>query len=186
MLRYCSRNLIISLSIITLSFILLLLNPKAVFSAPKKELETKATFILNFTIFVEWPSSVSAGSNDITTLNICVFGNTPLVQALNLQKEKYNASERVSIIAVDDTDKISNCHILFIGQANTADISTMLAHLENKPVLTISDQQSFNKNGGIIQFVIRDNMVRFKINNEAAKKAGLTISSQLLELADEK
>ncbi|MBF0518941.1 MAG: YfiR family protein [Nitrospirae bacterium] len=185
MLRYCSRNLIISLSIITLSFLLLLLNPKAVFSAPKKELETKATFILNFTIFVEWPSSVSDGSNDITTLNICVFDNTPLVKELSLQKEKYNSSKKVSIIAVDNTDKISNCHILFIGQANAADISTMLAQIENKPVLTISDHKSFNKNCGIIQFVIKDDTVRFKINNEAAKKAGLTISSQLLELADE-
>jgi hypothetical protein len=41
----------------------------------------------------------------------------------------------------------------------------------------------FINNGGMIQFVLKDNKVRFEINLIAAEKAGLTINSQLLKVA---
>ncbi|QWR76707.1 YfiR family protein [Candidatus Magnetomonas plexicatena] len=169
--------------VVLLSLLLQLLNPYTVFSAPKNEHEMKASCILNFTIFVEWPNKLSVDSKNPPPLTICIFGNSPIIQALNLQKEI--TSKNVNIININNTDKITDCHILFIGAANAADIPTLLIKLVNKPVLTISDHETFNKDGGIIQFVIKDNMVRFKINNEAAKKAGLTISSQLLELTED-
>jgi hypothetical protein len=39
------------------------------------------------------------------------------------------------------------------------------------------------KDGAIITFVLEANRVRFVINDKAAQKAGLTISSKLLRLA---
>ena len=38
--------------------------------------------------------------------------------------------------------------------------------------------------GGVINFVVRNNKLRFEINLGAGKRAGLMISSQLLKLAD--
>jgi hypothetical protein len=46
--------------------------------------------------------------------------------------------------------------------------------------LTVSDMPDFINNGGMIQFVLKDNKARFEVNLVAAEKAGLTISSQLL------
>jgi YfiR/HmsC-like len=37
----------------------------------------------------------------------------------------------------------------------------------------------------MIQFVLKDNKVRFEVNLTAAEKAGLTLSSQLLKVATE-
>jgi hypothetical protein len=42
---------------------------------------------------------------------------------------------------------------------------------------------NFTANGGMIQFVVRDNKVRFEVNLRAAEKAGLSLSSQLLKVA---
>jgi hypothetical protein len=55
--------------------------------------------------------------------------------------------------------------------------------LEGSPVLTVRDLPSFVSNGGMIQFILQDNKVRFEVNLTAAEKAGLTLSSQLLKLA---
>jgi hypothetical protein len=50
-------------------------------------------------------------------------------------------------------------------------------------VLTVSETDHFTEAGGMINFVIKNDEIRFQINDEAAKKAGLKISSKLLSLA---
>jgi hypothetical protein len=57
--------------------------------------------------------------------------------------------------------------------------------LNDANILTVSEGETddFIKAGGMINLVIVDNKIRFQINDNAAKKAGLTISSKLLSLA---
>jgi hypothetical protein len=50
-------------------------------------------------------------------------------------------------------------------------------------VLTVSEIPDFTASGGMIQFVVRNNKVRFEAKLAAADKAGLTPSSQLLKVA---
>ena len=50
-------------------------------------------------------------------------------------------------------------------------------------MLTVSDAAAFTEKGGIIQFKLIENKVRFRINADAASSAGLTVSSKLLSLA---
>ena len=59
----------------------------------------------------------------------------------------------------------------------------ILAAVEKSGVLTVSDLPDFTISGGMIQFVLRDNKVRFEVNLAAAERAGLTFSSQLLKVA---
>jgi YfiR/HmsC-like len=50
-------------------------------------------------------------------------------------------------------------------------------------VLTVSDAPSFSRRGGIIEFVLSENRVRFEVNLQAAENCGLELSSQLLKVA---
>jgi hypothetical protein len=50
------------------------------------------------------------------------------------------------------------------------------------PVLTVTDEAQGSAHG-IIHFVIRGNRVRFAIDDAAAAKNGMTISSKLMRLA---
>jgi hypothetical protein len=52
------------------------------------------------------------------------------------------------------------------------------------PILTVGEDEPFARNGGIIHFVLKNGNVRLEIDLAAAKKAGLTISSRLLAVAD--
>ncbi len=78
----------------------------------------------------------------------------------------------------------ATCQILFISKSEKSRLSKILDGLHNTSVLTVSDLDNFVDNGGMIYLFLDDQRhVRFQIDNDAAKKAGLTISSKLLELA---
>jgi len=55
--------------------------------------------------------------------------------------------------------------------------------LKGSPILTIGESDGFLESGGIINFLMEDEKVRFEINNTAAKQARLKIRSKLLRLA---
>jgi hypothetical protein len=50
-------------------------------------------------------------------------------------------------------------------------------------VLTVSDDQKFLDQGGIVRLRQVDGRLRFDIDAGAARRAGLRISSQMLQLA---
>jgi hypothetical protein len=80
-------------------------------------------------------------------------------------------------------DEAVHCHILFVTASMKDSLPSVIDNLHNASTLTVSDTDQFIKAGGMINFVIEDNKVRFQINDKAAKKAGLKISSKLLSLA---
>ena len=60
----------------------------------------------------------------------------------------------------------------------------MAAILGDVPfVLTVADIPDFVKQGGMIQFVLDGNTVKFEINVAASRRAGLKLSSELLKVA---
>ena len=50
-------------------------------------------------------------------------------------------------------------------------------------MLSIGDMDGFAERGGIINFRMRGNKIKFDINQEAAVRARLDLSSKLLQLA---
>jgi hypothetical protein len=49
--------------------------------------------------------------------------------------------------------------------------------------LTVGEAEGFAISGGVINFYTQNNKLRFEINPDAAERAGLRISSQLLRLS---
>jgi hypothetical protein len=76
-----------------------------------------------------------------------------------------------------------NCQTLFVGSTKDTELAKILETLNKVAVLTVSDMPRFTERGGMIQFILEGNRVRFQVNLTAAQNAGLTLSSQLLKLA---
>ena len=73
--------------------------------------------------------------------------------------------------------------MLFISSSEEGDLARNLAALGQAPVLTVSDIADFTSRGGMIQFVVIDNRVRFTINVGNWQRAGPVMSSELLKVA---
>ena len=78
---------------------------------------------------------------------------------------------------------IKDCHILFVSASEKESLTSILTELKNSKILMTGDMQNFAQHGGVIGFVYQDKKIGFEINVDAARRAGITISSRLLNLA---
>jgi hypothetical protein len=146
------------------------------------EYEVKAAYLYNFAKFVEWPDSPSAGSRE--RLTIAVLGRDPFGSVLDqVIADKTVRGKRISVRRVSNVDEALDCQIIFIGTSEERRLGELIRALEGKSVLTIGETGQFAHRGGIIGFRIEDNKVRFDVNIQAAERARLVLSSQLLKLA---
>ena len=144
--------------------------------------EVKAVFLYNFSQFVEWPANLFSTPNE--PFVIAILGENPFGPYLEetIRNEKMNGHPLV-IKYFTQPEEMKGCHILFINKKNLSQLSQTLTALKNRSVLTVSDSPAFAQNGGMIQFFIENNKVKFEVNMEAVKDANLSISSKMLRLA---
>ena len=147
------------------------------------EYQIKAAFLFNFAKFVDWPADAFADTT--TPITIGIFGENPfggtLEQIIGGQLVKGRSLVLVQYRRVRD---IEGCHILFISAAEERTIPEVLDRVRNSSILTVSEVTDFARDGGIVNFVLHENRVRFEVNVDAAERARLMISSKLLKLAD--
>jgi len=144
-----------------------------------REYQVKAVFLFNFAQFVEWPPDAFPGATEPFVIGI--LGNDPFGPYLDetVRGEKVN-NRSISIVRFARTEDIKTCHILYISRSEAGRLEQILAALRGRSILTVSDVEQFAHFGGMIRFVTENNKVRLRIDNEAAKSAGLKISSKLL------
>lgn len=140
------------------------------------EYSVKANYLVRFAAFVDWPSRAFATPQ--SPVVICVAGRDPFRGALDRAVRTQTAHGRALTVRRPGTrEAAAGCHILYIGQGG-AD----LVPEGQRSILLVSDA-SVMADRGMIHFVISDDRVRFHIDLQAASRAGLSISSRLLNLA---
>ncbi len=147
------------------------------------EYEIKAGFICKFVKFCTWPDASFANSDAPITVGI--LGFDPFQSIIDEAVEDLKIKGRsFQIRRYTPSDDYTSCHILFISAAEHNHIPAIMAKLADKPILTISESHNFCRQGGMINFHIVDNKVRFQINEKAARRTGIEISTRLLQIAD--
>jgi hypothetical protein len=168
-------------------------------STASREYQIKAAFLYNFIKFVDWPKEKVADPN--TPLTIGIIGKDPFQDAFEPLQEKEAKDRRVVIqrfegfVELEKSGKkkkdqphpksqdIQKCHLLFICPSESERIPDIIASIKGHSVLTVADTKDFLESGGIINFIMEEQKVRFEINVTTARQARLQIRSQLLRLA---
>jgi uncharacterized protein DUF4154 len=144
----------------------------------RSENEIKVVYLYNFIKFITWPQEPT--TNNIT---ICLYGENTFGEAI----EKLNtlkARNRPLVVVYLEKDEDPSCSVVFIGPLKEKIAGELLTKIDSKPVLTISEIDSFTDKGGIIGFITMGNVVKFDINLKQARSSNIQISSKLLELAN--
>ncbi len=144
------------------------------------EYRVKAAFLLNFTKFIEWPPTAFAQPD--SPIAICVMGEDPFGATLDLMVSGEVVNGRKVVARrIKSGPSPHSCQVMFIGGPQK-DVATILAD-SGPGVLTVGEGEAFVHDGGVIAFIIEDRRVRFGINQAAAQRAGLKLSSKLLSVA---
>ncbi len=142
--------------------------------------DVEAAYLYNFGKFVRWPAD-----EQHEPLTICVLGKDPFGPTLDHVVAKESIDGRpLAVARVSDTSAVRACSILFISGSEAPRFDRDLALVAGLPIMTVSDMPDFVDHGGMIQFLLQDDRVRFEVNLNAASKSGLVLSSQLLKVAE--
>jgi hypothetical protein len=144
--------------------------------------EIEAVFLFNFSQFVDWPSQVFAEPD--SPIVISVLGSDPFGTTLDeVVRGEVVKGRSLIVRRFQRVEQLTDTQILFISRSERGRLESILTTLKGRSVLTVSDIEGFANNGGIICFVLVDNKIRLRVNLQAAKAAGLTLSSKLLRPA---
>jgi hypothetical protein len=153
---------------------------EAVQAVDPTESQVTAAMLINFTKFVDWPTDSLAGSSQLT---ICIAGTNPFNSSSDRYQDRISKGKTIKIKTISGPQDVQGCNLLFIDQSEQADMPAYLHQTSGMPILTASNIGQFASNHGIIGLFKQDDKIRFEINNDAAKRSRLMISSNLLKLA---
>ena len=141
------------------------------------EYRVKAAYLYNFLRFVEWPPDMASSE----PLTICVAGGrNPFGDVLEatIRGESVGGRPVMSRIIRQPDD---GCHVVFVPEGAAA--RAYIRAADSRPTLTVGESPDFISMGGMVNFIREGANVRFEIDPMTAERAGLRISSRLLQLA---
>ena len=139
----------------------------------------KATFIYNFTRYIEWPVAAQKGSFEIG-----VIGKTPLYTELQKMSQKTTRGTQPFVItSYPSAASLGACHMVFISKASSGQLAAIVEKIKGKSTLIISEKEGLIEKGDI-NFVIIDNKQSFEINKGNIAGHGLSMASRLQAFAN--
>lgn len=146
------------------------------------EQELKAAMLFRAAKFIDWPKSAFADS--ASPFVLCLVGDQQALDPFESIQNKPIDAHPVNVRQVTgDMLDLRQCHIAYFSTMSTADVDYALGKFAGMPVLTVGETDAFAERGGMFALVTRAQRVQFTINLPATKRAGLVVSSQLLQLA---
>jgi len=145
----------------------------------------KAAYLYNFAKYVQWPSSSVPDSGDAAnTFTIGVVGGNPFGNSLErIAQQKKLGGKSIRIVSVKQVETVLNCEMLFFSShSDPRLVDKIFSQVRGHPTLLVGESADFAARGGMINFIIENNKVRFEINARSAADSGVVISSKLLRL----
>ena len=146
------------------------------------EAEVKASYLYHFATYVQWPEEGD------TPISIAVLGAPNVATQLEgflAREPDRRIGDRPVIVRNFDTlrDLDSDFHVLFVGEELDERLADVVGALGTRPVLLVTDARDALRRGAMINFQVIDQNVRFEISLRNAGRAGLMLSSRLLNAA---
>ena len=140
--------------------------------------EVKARLIVNFMQGVRWPAT--AFSEASAPFKVGIYGSDTFGELLNGRSV---AGRKVVVVRSRRTEDLKGCQIVFFAKGAGGRASEIAGSLKGSNVLTVGETEGFASKGGIINFVMEGENVRYEVNTAAAGRNGLMIGSQVLRRA---
>jgi hypothetical protein len=145
------------------------------------EWAVKAAYLTKFPDFVNWPPSAFSGPT--APFVLCIAGGDPFGQLIDRAAGNQRIGDRpVQILRPTAPAQFAHCNMIYVA-GDPQFVAVTLQAVRDLPVLTVTDSGRDEPSKGVINFVIRDNHVRFAIDRGAASRDGLEVSSKLLSIA---
>ena len=146
------------------------------------ETNVKAAFVFQFSRYVDWPERAFSSRSD--PFRVCTIAEPEFTRALDkVLAGETAAGRRMTRSSPESAQEARQCQILYIARDDWPRGQSLIAAVQNSPVLTIGDAPEFLISGGQILLVRDENRIRFDVNLTAVQMSGVNLRSQLLRIA---
>jgi|GEM_PF-3457851 len=153
--------------------------PPQTYAQTFSENQVKGAFLYKITKFIRWESQADKTKLCFIGDKEDQSGETIGKTVSSFAKKDDGQFEVAKNVTIKD---ITNCNLLFIGAKAEPSMQDILAVLDGKPIVTISDIESFTRRGGMFGFLNRDGNVAVELNFSKAKTNNININSALREM----
>jgi len=167
-----------------LLFLLFLLCPqsRSALEASLTEYQVKAALLFKFVRYTDWPAVAFADASSPYVVGVA--GRDPFGKDLEKVLEgKIVKGRKFLFKRVAADQDMRACHLLFVSSSERRRSADLLKKLAGMPVLTVGESSDFLDQGGVINFLIKNESVQFDINLEPARFARLKLDANLLAVA---
>ena len=110
------------------------------------------------------------------TFVVGVVGEPEFREAMDAL-DGYRVGDRaIEVRHVKAPEALDGLHVLVVGPSPSDEQADQYLRVaRERPILTVGDATDFGQAGGIVQFVVVEDTVRFEINLDAAERVGLKV-----------
>lgn len=141
----------------------------------------KAAFLFKFTHFVEWPAA--SFPDAAAPYVVGILGKDPFGAVLEetLGNKRVNG-RKFSIVRAESPEGLKGCHVLYVSASESGRKAEVLGALKGTGILVVGDSAGFARAGATLNFILEERRVRLEINPAASARAGLKVSSKLVQI----
>jgi hypothetical protein len=111
-------------------------------------------------------------------------GSRPTGEVLQkLLDGKTSDTHLIRVLLYPSKDELKRCNIVYLTDPVEKENKNLLEILKAKNVLTVGESPEFTRAGGVVSLVKAGDQIQIQVNMNAAQRAGIKISSRLLNLA---
>ena len=141
----------------------------------------KASIVYNIARFVTWPEA--SDEENATNLSVCIQKDNQLATAFSNLAAAQSAGGGFQLRLIERFG-VQNleCHVAFLSEEDRDYVD--LSAMARDAILTISDTAGFVNDGGTIEIQVIDEKIGFSINRLIERLSSVSLSSQILQLAE--
>jgi hypothetical protein len=151
------------------------------FVSPSNQVDVdtmKAIWVERFTRFVEWPESMN---DDL--FRIQVIGDKQLAKVFETVFQELEIKGKSALVysTSDYYNENFNPHLVYIAEKEQ--LNSVIKDVSNGPVLVITDVKDGAEKGAMIHILLKDNKIKFEINDQAMASSPLYVNYRLKQAA---
>lgn len=163
-------------------FIFLLFTSLLTYGQTAEVAKYKSMFTLNFIRYIGWPEASKQGDFVIGVVKDNIIAENLKTQTAG----KKFGYQTIVIKEFKSVDEITDCQLLYFSNSVnfSRNAELVMEKLKGKNSLVITETEGAIKNGSMINFVVRDDKLKFEISNTNAEAFGIKFSSSLTSLSN--
>ncbi len=136
----------------------------------------KAMFTLNFIRYIGWPEAAKQGD-----FVVGVVRDKELADWLRDQSAgKKFGFQDVVIKEFRSAEEVVDCQVVYVSaNINYSKFASTISSKVKNETLIVTESEGATQNGSMINFVVRDEKLKFELHKANAAKSGIQFSSKL-------